>query len=43
MQTLSVEFVRRLRDERAFPDRDSLSRQMTEDIEQARRVLQEES
>jgi riboflavin kinase/FMN adenylyltransferase len=41
--TLNVEFVRRLRDERAFPDSDSLSRQMTDDIEQARRVLQEES
>jgi riboflavin kinase / FMN adenylyltransferase len=40
--TLKVEFVRRLREERRFPDSDSLSRQMTEDIKQARRILQEE-
>jgi riboflavin kinase/FMN adenylyltransferase len=40
--TLKVEFVCRLREERRFPDSDSLSRQMTEDIKQARRILQEE-
>ena len=40
---LEVEFVRRLREERRFSDADSLSRQMTEDIDRARRVLREES
>jgi riboflavin kinase/FMN adenylyltransferase len=41
--TLDVEFVRRLREERKYPDRDSLTRQMTEDVEQARRTLREEA
>jgi riboflavin kinase / FMN adenylyltransferase len=40
---LEVEFVRRLREERRFSDADSLGRQMTEDIDRARRVLREES
>jgi len=38
-----VEFVRRLREERRYPDRDSLTRQMSEDIDLARRVLREDS
>jgi riboflavin kinase/FMN adenylyltransferase len=41
--TLEVEFVRRLREERRYPDRDSLTRQMSEDIDLARRVLREDS
>ena len=41
--TLKVEFVRQLREEHRFPDSDSLSRQMTKDIEQTRRILQEEA
>ncbi len=40
--TLEVEFVRRLREERRYPDLDSLALQMTEDIDQTRRVLREE-
>jgi riboflavin kinase/FMN adenylyltransferase len=40
--TLEVEFVRRLREERRYPDRGSLARQMSEDIDQSRRVLREE-
>jgi riboflavin kinase/FMN adenylyltransferase len=40
---LTVEFVRRLREERRYPDGDSLGRQMTEDIDQTRRVLREEA
>jgi riboflavin kinase / FMN adenylyltransferase len=39
---LEVEFVRRLREERRYPDLDSLTRQMTEDIDRTRRVLREE-
>ncbi len=40
--TLKVEFVRRLREERRFPDSDSLGRQMAEDIGKVRRILREE-
>jgi riboflavin kinase/FMN adenylyltransferase len=40
--TLGVEFVACLRPERRFPDKDSLRAQMATDIEQVRRILQEE-
>lgn len=39
---MKLEFVRRLREERRYPDSDSLTRQMTEDLEHARRILREE-
>jgi riboflavin kinase/FMN adenylyltransferase len=39
--TLEVEFVRRMREERRYPDRDALARQMVADIDQAWHVLRE--
>jgi riboflavin kinase/FMN adenylyltransferase len=41
--TLRVEFVTRLRGEQRFPDMDALQIQMAKDIQQARRLLPEES
>jgi riboflavin kinase/FMN adenylyltransferase len=40
---LEVEFVRRLREEKRFPDQNALCGQMTQDIDLARRILQEEA